>query len=170
MKRLLEWVSSIDIGPVEPLLAKPLSFCGGDDWLRIQMEEVLPRIRLPLRAAARLAVESLAALEPAEEVFSHGDLGGHNVFWKDGRVSGVLDWDLASASDRSTDLASLGVWHGWEKLPAIAPPEEVCRAAVRRDTFRLQQVGFLIVSNRPDDEVTRAIHRAEAWIEEHLIR
>lgn len=70
------------------------------------------------------------------------------MHWSDGHVTGILDWDLASASDRSTDLATLGVWHGWDVLDRIADPRQVARATVRRNTVKLQQVAFLVVSGR----------------------
>ncbi|MGO2540338.1 MAG: phosphotransferase [Specibacter sp.] len=61
---------------------------------------------------------------------THGDLGGHNVLWDQGRPAGVLDWDLSSESDRSTGLASSGVWHGWEKLALTASADQVERALI----------------------------------------
>jgi hypothetical protein len=168
LQRLLELVASVDTAPLRGLLSDPLSFCGGADWYRIQIEEVLPRLDLQMRAVARGAVEALASLSEKDRVFSHGDLGGHNVLWDQGRVAGILDWDLSSESDRSTDLASLGVWHGWEKLSMIASAEQVERASVRRNTFRLQQVGFLIVSRRPESEISAAAGTASRWLRENL--
>ncbi|MCQ1995755.1 phosphotransferase [Arthrobacter sp. zg-Y1171] len=96
------------------------------------------------------------------------DLGGHNVFWEGNRIVGVLDWDLASRSDRSTDLACIGVWNGWDKLPLIAGSAEVRRAAIRRNTFRLQQVAFALLNGRPTDEIGQAVARANAWLRESL--
>ena len=120
LRNLLNSVSSIATEPLEGLLTEPLAFCGGSDWYRIQCEEVLPRLDREVRGRAADAVSALANLEPVREVFAHGDLGGHNVFWEGNRIVGVLDWDLASRSDRSTDLACIGVWNGWDKLPLIA--------------------------------------------------
>lgn len=168
LKRLLDLVTSVDAVPLRGLLADPLSFCGGANWYRIQIDEVLPRLDPQMRALAREAVESLACLSAENRVFSHGDLGGHNVFWDQGRVSGILDWDLSSESDRSTDLASLGVWHGWEKLAKVASADQVQRALIRRNTFRLQQVGFLTVSQRPESEIAAAADKASKWLREKL--
>lgn len=28
-------------------------------------------------------------------VFAHGDLGPHNILWKDGRIVGIIDWECA---------------------------------------------------------------------------
>ncbi|WP_404289654.1 aminoglycoside phosphotransferase family protein [Glutamicibacter arilaitensis] len=168
LQRLLELVASVDTAPLRGLLSDPLSFCGGADWYRIQIEEVIPRLDPQMRAVARGAVEALAGLSKEDRVFSHGDLGGHNVLWDQGRVAGILDWDLSSESDRSTDLASLGVWHGWEKLSKIASAEQVERASIRRNTFRLQQVGFLVVSRRPEPEILAAAGTASRWLYEYL--
>ncbi|WP_181148600.1 MULTISPECIES: phosphotransferase [unclassified Arthrobacter] len=168
IRRLLDLVSSIDLVPLRSLLAEPLSFCGGSDWHRVQIDEVLPRIEPQIRALAGEAVEALAGISAEDRVFSHGDLGGHNVLWDQGRVSGILDWDLSSGSDRSTDLASMGVWHGWEKLSKICSADQVQRALIRRNTFRLQQVGFLIVSQRPEPEILAAADNASRWLRENL--
>lgn len=168
LERLLKAVSSIDPGPLQRMLNEPLSFCGGAKWYSVQIEEVIPRIDQQFRSLAREAVEALSHLVPEEQVFSHGDLGGYNVMWHQGRATGILDWDLSSISDRSTDLASLGVWHGWEKLSKIASPNQVNRAGIRRNTFRLQQLGFLIVAQRPESEISAATGRANKWIAENL--
>lgn len=168
LQRLLEAVSSIDPGPLQSMLNEPLSFCGGANWYSVQIEEVIPRIDQQFRNLAREAIAALAHLEPEEQVFSHGDLGGYNVMWHRGQATGILDWDLSSMSDRSTDLASLGVWHGWEKLSKIAGADQVTQAGIRRNTFRLQQLGFLIIAHRPESEVSAAIGRANSWIAENL--
>ncbi|MGO2051872.1 MAG: aminoglycoside phosphotransferase family protein [Glutamicibacter sp.] len=168
LRRLLDLVTSIDPVPLRGLLGDPLSFCGGADWYRVQIDEVLPKLDPQVRELARGAVEALADLGVEDRVFSHGDLGGHNVFWDQGRVVGVLDWDLSSESDRSTDLASMCVWHGWEKLSKICSADQVQRALIRRNTFRLQQVGFLIVSQRPEPEILAATDNASRWLRENL--
>ncbi|WP_159803236.1 phosphotransferase family protein [Arthrobacter zhaoguopingii] len=166
LERLLTEVSSIPTGPIDGLLTEPLSFCGGADWYQIQLDEVIPRLAPDVQGRALDAVAALADLGPGEKVFSHGDLGGHNVFWEGGHITGVLDWDLASRSDRSTDLACVGVWNGWDKLPLLAPLSEVRRASVRRNTFRLQQVAFYLLSGRPPQEIDRAVTRANTWLRE----
>ncbi|MHA7274543.1 phosphotransferase family protein [Arthrobacter sp. TMT4-20] len=164
LEHLLAQVSSIPTEPIDELLAEPLAFCGGSDWYRVQCEEVIPRLDQSIQTRAFDAINSLANLEPAREVFSHGDLGGHNVFWEQDRIVGVLDWDLASRSDRSTDLACIGAWNGPDKLPLIASTSEVNRAAVRLNTARLQQVAFSILNGRSAEEIDQAIDRANIWL------
>ncbi|WP_227904745.1 phosphotransferase [Arthrobacter zhangbolii] len=165
LQDLLARMSSIPTEPISGLLAEPLAFCGGPEWYRIQREEVLPRLKQEVQRQAMDAVRALVNLEPVKEVFAHGDLGGHNVFWEGGRMSGVLDWDLSSRSDLSTDLACVGVWNGWKKLSLIADAAEVRRASVRRNTFRLQQLAFAVLHGRPPAEIDRAVSRANAWFE-----
>ncbi|NUL43901.1 phosphotransferase [Cellulosimicrobium funkei] len=62
----------------------------------------------------------------------HGDLAGHNMRWqravagRDGdegerwHLTGILDWDLAAVWDPALNPAYLALWHGEEKLEAIA--------------------------------------------------
>lgn len=169
LRTLLEALWEVDPEPLREMLAEPLSFCGGDAWHRVQVDRVIPLLPPQLQEAAVRAVDALASLEPEEPVLSHGDLGGHNVHWSDGRVVGVLDWDLAAASDRSTDLATLGVWHGWHLLADVAEPAQVRRALIRRNTFALQQVAFYVVNDRPHHEVESAVARASEFIGEHLV-
>ncbi|WP_461169568.1 phosphotransferase family protein [Arthrobacter sp. Z1-15] len=168
LRKLLARVASIPTGPIEELLAEPLEFCGGAQWYGIQRKEVIPLLDGDVQGRALHAVCALAALEPVREVFAHGDLAGQNVFWDGGRVVGVLDWDLASRSDRSTDLACVGAWNGWDKLPLIADSEDTSRALVRRNTFRLQQLAFAVVNGRSAEEIQRTAARASAWLRQNL--
>lgn len=163
LRNMLARISSIPTGPVEGLLAEPLAFCGGSNWYQIQREEIIPLLDRDVQGRAVDAVCALADLAPVREVFSHGDLAGHNVFWEGGRVAGVLDWDLASRSDRSTDLACVGAWNGWDKVALLGSSSEAGRAAVRRNTFRLQQVAFAMLSGRSTEEIQQAVARANAW-------
>lgn len=111
LRRLLTAVASIPTGPIDSLMTEPLEYCGGSDWYRAQRDDVIPHLEQDVRGRAKDAVEALANLGTTRNVFSHGDLAAHNVFWEGDRVTGVLDWDLASRSDLSTDLACVG--EGW---------------------------------------------------------
>lgn len=162
LHRLVAELQRISPVPVLSFLGRPLAFCGGDQWVDVQLERVLPRIPGPARENARRAVEALAALEVHTDTFSHGDLGGHNVRWGDGRIVGVVDWDLSSASDRSTDIASLAAWHGFECLEGIVPPYDLDRARIRHATFVLQQAAFQILNDRSEEEIQRTISRVTA--------
>lgn len=85
------------------------------------------------------AVTAWAAAPPDGPALVHGDLAGHNMHWvpaPDGddvrwELSGILDWDLAHAGDAARNVAYLGIWHGEERIEAIArTPEEARRARV----------------------------------------
>jgi len=43
------------------------------------------------------AQDSLAKVQGRNwrTVFTHGDLGPHNILWKDGRIVGIIDWECA---------------------------------------------------------------------------
>jgi aminoglycoside phosphotransferase (APT) family kinase protein len=47
--------------------------------------------------------------EPERIVLDHGDPGVGNLLWHDGRISGLLDWELSHLGDPHDDLAFLSV-------------------------------------------------------------
>jgi aminoglycoside phosphotransferase (APT) family kinase protein len=101
------------------------------------------------RAAAEL--EPLLRLAPpARPTLVHGDLGGTNLRFTDGRLAGVLDWDEAHLGDPAADLASIAVTVGWPAAHAIAP-ELVPRARVYAATFALQQALPAVRAGDQDD-------------------
>jgi len=165
LARLLTTLQRVDLGPLRPLLAPPLQFCGGTTWHRVQHELVIPRLRPEARDRARRAVDALHEL-PADEtdVLSHGDLGGANLLWNDGRISGVIDWDLASASDRSTDIATLALWFGDQSMRVVATERDLERARIRQRTFALQQVAFSLLAQRAEHEIDDMVARVEPWM------
>lgn len=44
------------------------------------------------------------------DVIRHGDLGPWNTVWRNGTLSGVIDWDFAEPGSRLADIAQLA-WH-----------------------------------------------------------
>jgi aminoglycoside phosphotransferase (APT) family kinase protein len=54
-----------------------------------------------LRDAAR---EAASAPLVTEEVLVHGDYQHFNVLWRDGRLSGIVDWPNAATGNRGTDV------------------------------------------------------------------
>ncbi|MEV6689913.1 aminoglycoside phosphotransferase family protein [Micromonospora sp. NPDC051196] len=54
-----------------------------------------------LRDAAR---EAAAGALVAEKVLVHGDYQHFNVLWRDGRLSGVVDWPNAATGNRGSDV------------------------------------------------------------------
>ncbi|MDO5634002.1 MAG: aminoglycoside phosphotransferase family protein [Micrococcus sp.] len=78
---------------------------------------------------------------PVRPQLVHGDLAGHNMRWSPRpgaapdevhwELHGILDWDLAHAGDPARNVAYLGVWHGPQRIEAVARNEaEAARAHV----------------------------------------
>nr|WP_243757843.1 phosphotransferase [Allobranchiibius sp. GilTou38] len=160
LRNLLDAVHSIDVSPLREWLARPRAFCGGPDWLRVMREQVIPRLPEDVRGEASERVSALATLDTPGLVLNHGDLAGSNVLWDGGRVTGVLDWDLAAEDDPAEDVASLAGWHGWDLAAQLADPDTVARAETFRRSFPLQVIAFALSHDRPAPEVERAIQRA----------
>jgi hypothetical protein len=62
------------------------------------------------------AVWQWPALEPAE-VICHNDFAPYNLTFEDGRLTGVIDWDLASPGPRVRDLG----YTAYRFVPLTAP-------------------------------------------------
>lgn len=94
-------------------------------------------------AVARLAgaVTAWTQDPPVPPSLVHGDLAGHNMRWRampadagaPGDVrwepAGVIDWDLACAWDPALNVAYLCLWHGEEKVEAVAADAAEARRA-----------------------------------------
>jgi hypothetical protein len=65
------------------------------------------------RAAERLtAVQSRVRFEPKRQVFLHGDATPGNVYVRDGRVVGLLDYEWSRLGPLDAELALPGFWAG----------------------------------------------------------
>lgn len=159
---LLKAIETVQLADIAPHLAAPRAFMGGESWHERMHREVMPLLLPDVRDEARRRVDALAQLEVVPPALTHGDLAGGNVLWRDGRVSGVLDWDLAAAHDRADDIASLATWHGWASVTAFASADELCRARIIAATHVLQPIVFSLIEGRPAEEVSRAVQRANA--------
>lgn len=158
---LLESLSAVPLESVDAHLAPPRAFMGGDVWRRLMYEEAIPLLDAGVRPRAERIADALSALEAqARPVLTHGDLAGANVLWSDGRVAGVVDWDLASAGDPAEDVAALATWHGWEALRGVVDSDVERRARVIAATYPLQLVCFGLAHGRPATEIARAVERA----------
>jgi len=58
----------------------------------------------------RDTVTALAADLPEHRHLVHGDFGANNLLVRDGRVTGVLDWESAMIGDPLYDLANTRLW------------------------------------------------------------
>lgn len=160
LRRLLESIHGIDLDLCRRDLAAPRSFMGGDGWYDVMTQQAIPMLDRRVQASALRIADRLAQLTNATPAMNHGDLAGANILWANGRVSGVLDWDLAAADDPAEDAAALGVWHGWETLANSVPADVLLRAEAFRDSFPLQLICHAIVADRGVMELERAVSRA----------
>ncbi|MDQ1123977.1 phosphotransferase family protein [Microbacterium trichothecenolyticum] len=162
LETLLDALEDARIAELAPHLATPHAFMGAQRWHAVMVDEAIPLLAPAARDAARRAADALADLAPVRPVLVHGDLAGSNVLWHEGAVSGVIDWDLATAGDPAIDVAALAVWHGWDVIARVRPAEVVRRARVIAATHPLQVLCFTIVDRRPEPERLRAAERASA--------
>lgn len=162
LRQLLDEVRAVDTLPLQDLLAHPHQFMGGDGWQELVHRQVLPVFaRECIEDDARRRMEALAGLTTDASAFPHGDLAGTNILWSEGRVKGVIDWDLASLADPAEDAASLAWWHGWDMLGKLVDSGTAQRALVFRDSFPIQMVVFAVAADRPQPEIERAVTRAQ---------
>ncbi|GHD07827.1 phosphotransferase family protein [Zhihengliuella salsuginis] len=148
LRELLEALAAVDIVPLRHLLAPPFAY--GGPWTESKVAATLDALggHAPDAATGAAAVVDaarvLAALREFDDVpasLVHGDLAGHNVHWVGGRISGILDWDLAAAWDPALNVAYLAAWHGRDLVGALArDADEARRARVWDGAMRLEVV------------------------------
>jgi aminoglycoside phosphotransferase (APT) family kinase protein len=128
---LLAALREVEISPeLAAVLHTPLRYAAGLGWADI-LNDVVPRLPATWRAGVRQRLDTLLALEEVPAMLVHGDLGGSNVhFGEDGKLTGVLDWDMAILSDPAIDAALVATWHGWDVLRAATDEETYRRARV----------------------------------------
>lgn len=76
------------------------------DWAARRATEAARHSSLPAHLVAQVD-DYLVGTELTDPVFVHGDLTPRHVFVADGRLSGIIDWGDATASDRHYELAQL---------------------------------------------------------------
>jgi len=83
----------------------------GREDLALWEHAAAARIRrpAPLLACAFDALRRHGAFAPPEVVLCHGDAGPGNYLADDGRVTGLVDWEMAHTGDPHDDLASIAV-------------------------------------------------------------
>jgi hypothetical protein len=158
LRWLCEALAAVDAAALEPHLGPPFAYRGPWTAARMRAVRELPgRLRDTYGdglwhgewSAEHPVVSAAAFPDTVEELLGtlvqwtedpvvapslvHGDLAGHNMRWvRTGEawaLTGILDWDLASAWDPALNPAYLSLWHGEEKLEAIArDPAEARRA------------------------------------------
>lgn len=139
LRRILDELASVDVRPLEDLLSRPFSFRG--PWTAAKVAATMGALPPDLRAPARRVLGTVASFAQVPASLVHGDLAGHNMRWSEGRLLGVLDWDLAAAWDPALNTAYLALWHGEGFIEAIAPsPDVAWRARVWLGAMNLESV------------------------------
>jgi aminoglycoside phosphotransferase (APT) family kinase protein len=162
---LLDALREVDCGDLDGLLGKPHEYAGAERWAEILEQDVVPRLPAAWRPEAHRRVHAALDLPAVPASLVHGDLAGTNMHWSgDGRLLGVLDWDLAQPFDPAVDAACLA-WHGWDKVAAAVGRQTLHRAWTWYLTFGLEQVSFALLNGEPDDVVARECAAATAWLD-----
>ncbi|MBW3658241.1 MAG: aminoglycoside phosphotransferase family protein [Actinobacteria bacterium] len=165
LRRVLDLLAEVDLGLLDDVLAPPHAYAGGEAWETVMLEDVVPLLPPRWREEARRRIEAALALPAVPPRLVHGDLAGDNMRWDDeGRLVGVLDWDLASAWDPAVDAACLS-WHGWDCVEQAVDRDTYRRARIWGATFGIEQVAAALVRDASTDDVRRSTERAVAWLE-----
>ncbi|MEV0237774.1 aminoglycoside phosphotransferase family protein [Nonomuraea sp. NPDC050786] len=164
---LLEALREVEISPsLEAVLHRPRRYAEGLGWADILSDEIIPRLPTKWRDGVRQRLDTLLALEEVPARLVHGDLGGSNVhFGKDGKLTGVLDWDLAILSDPAIDGALVATWHGWAVLRAATDEETYRRSWAWNDAVGVEHL-HAVFTGRPLSHVDGFVSAVLAWLEE----
>ncbi|NUR32224.1 MAG: aminoglycoside phosphotransferase family protein, partial [Catenulispora sp.] len=162
---LLGALREVSVTELADVLGEPHEYAGGHRWAEVMAEEVVPRLPAEFRDEARRRLDDALALEPVPPSLVHGDLAGDNVHWdEDGKLVGVLDWDLAQPFDPAIDAACLA-WHGWENVRAAVDARTYRRAGVWFGTFGIEQIGAAVLNGEPQDILDRFVAGTVAWMQ-----
>lgn len=163
LRRVLGALANVPLASVDDVLNVPHGYAGGPQWDDLMLDEAVPRLPTRWQAEARRRVEAAQALPAVRPHLVHGDLAGDNMRWDaEGRLVGILDWDLASAWDPAVDAACLS-WHGWEAVRAATDEATFDRARIWADTFGIEQIVAALLQG--ETTVTEAVTRTVAWLE-----
>lgn len=164
---LLETLREVEISPqLKAVLHTPRRYADGLGWAEI-LNEIIACLPTKWRDRVRQRLETLLALDEVPARLVHGDLGGSNVhFDQNGKLIGVLDWDMAILSDPAIDAALVADWHGWDVLRAATDADTHRRARAWNDAVG---VGHLhaVLAGRALSNVDGFAGSVVAWLEEH---
>ncbi|SEL66210.1 aminoglycoside phosphotransferase family protein [Streptacidiphilus jiangxiensis] len=167
---LLDALRGVDLRDLDGLLGAPHQYAGGERWSELLLEEVVPRLPQAWQVEARRRVVAALELEPVDPSLVHGDLAGANVHWgPDGRLLGVLDWDLAQPFDPALDAACLS-WHGWDKVRAAVDGATLRRAWTWYRTFALEVLAHALVNGESGEALDRRTATTVAALERSAAR
>ncbi len=160
---LLTALREVEISPaLEAVLHRPRS----SDWAEV-LHDVIPRLPAKWRDDVRQRLDTLLALEDVPARLVHGDLGGANVhFSAAGKLTGVLDWDLAILADPAIDAALVATWHGWDVLRADTDEETRRRARAWNDPIGVEHLHPLF-AEKPLTSIDGFVRAVVTWLETH---
>lgn len=163
---LLEALRDVEISPeLAAVLHTPRRHADGVGWADILTDEVVPRLPVKWRDGVSQRLDVLLAMEEVPPRLVHGDLGGSNIhFGADGKLIGVVDWDLAILSDPAIDAALVATWHGWDLLRAAADERTHQRAWTWNDVVGVEHL-HAVFTGRPLASVDGFVRAVVDWLE-----
>jgi aminoglycoside phosphotransferase (APT) family kinase protein len=165
LRQLLDALACIDLAPLTDHLDVPHSYAGRDRWEELMLNEAVPRLPAELRASGRRRVHDVLALDPVPPRLVHGDLTGENMHWSDdGRLLGVLDWDLASPTDPAIDVACLAHWHGWSRIQRAVDVTTYARARTWYGTLSIEQIVKAILDGAAGTALDECVAGVARWM------
>ncbi|WP_214403010.1 phosphotransferase family protein [Pseudonocardia lacus] len=166
LRGVLDALAGVDLAPLECLLDVPHAYAGRERWEELMLDVAVPLLPERLRASARRRIAEAVALEPVPPRLVHGDLAGENMHWsEDGRLLGVIDWDLAHAFDPAVDVACLAFTHGWPVIGRTVDARTYERARVWAGTFPIEQLVKYRLDGVDDTEMDRWVANVTRWMD-----
>lgn len=159
---VLEAVCSVPLD--DSLLAVLDDRALGSSWSTVVAEEILPRLPARWQSEGQRRLDAVLALEPVPDALVHGDLSGSNIHWSaDGKLLGILDWDMAMPADPAIDAAQMA-WHGWDNVRRAVPAATYRRA---RTWDALFGIGHLVatMNGRPMTSPDGFVAAIVPWLE-----
>jgi len=154
----------------------------GVDFAKLRREQ---RTRGLLEEAEAL----VARIRPASSgsVFVHGDLWQGNTLWRDGKLTGLVDWDCAGAGAPGVDLGSLrcdaAICYGLQAPDHVLAGWEQAAGRAAEDVAYWDVVGALATppdmswftdaigdQGRPDLDQATLLERRDAFLGQALDR
>lgn len=109
------------------------AWCGGKNWHELITGQLWEYVPAEHRRFAEQAIEASKAYEQSvSPVLVHGDFGPHNILWKGGKPSGIIDIDNVQIGDPALDIAPLVGFHGASKVKDLCDDATLNRALVYR--------------------------------------
>lgn len=165
LRGLLDAIAAADLEPLAGLLDVPHGYAGGDRWAEL-MTDAVALLPARLHASAHRRIAEAVALDPVPPRLVHCDLAGPNVHWSpDGRLLGVLDWDLAQPFDPAVDAACLAYTHSWPIIERTVDAPTYRRARTWSATFAIEQLVHHRLVGADQATLDAHVARLTTWID-----